>query len=154
MKLKRKVKHTEELVHEEHDFHGVINTEDIKYGYCTEMMVRFGKDKRAFDEQTFRTDMSQFGDSLLVINDDEIVKVHVHTETPGEVFNYGQEYGELIKLKVENMREQHREVIRKEKLNHHSDEQEESKQLRLPLSRFQWVMVFLNYLHLWVRHIS
>ena len=54
------------------------------------MMVRFGKDKRAFDEQTFRTDMSQFGDSLLVINDDEIVKVHVHTETPGEVFNYGQ----------------------------------------------------------------
>ena len=98
--------------------------------------------------------MSQFGDSLLVINDDKIVKVHVHTETPGEVFNYGQEYGELIKLKVENMREQHREVIRKEKLNHHSDEQEESKQLRLPLSRFQWVMVFLNYLHLWVRHIS
>ena len=45
-------------------------------------------------------------------------------------------------------------MIRKEKLNHHSDEQEESKQLRLPLSRFQWVMVFLNYLHLWVRHIS
>ena len=58
--------------------------------------------------------MSEFGDSLLVINDDEIVKVHVHTETPGEVFNYGQQYGELIKLKVENMREQHREVIRKE----------------------------------------
>ncbi|MEJ7146953.1 hypothetical protein WL200_12040, partial [Staphylococcus capitis] len=64
---------------------------------------------------------------LLVINDDEIVKVHVHTETPGEVFNYGQEYGELIKLKVENIREQHREVIRKEKLTHHSEQQEESK---------------------------
>lgn len=58
--------------------------------------------------------MSEFGDSLLVINDDEIVKVHVHTEHPGDVFNYGQQYGELIKLKVENMREQHREVIRKE----------------------------------------
>ena len=114
IEAKKEKLNTEELVHEEHDFHGVINTEDIKYGYCTEMMVRFGKDKRAFDEQTFRTDMSQFGDSLLVINDDEIVKVHVHTETPGEVFNYGQEYGELIKLKVENMREQHREVIRKE----------------------------------------
>ena len=57
--------------------------------------------------------MSEFGDSLLVINDDEIVKVHVHTEHPGDVFNYGQQYGELIKLKVENMREQHR-VIRKE----------------------------------------
>ena len=91
-----------------------INTEDIIYGYCTEMMVRFGKNKKAFDEQEFRQDMSQFGDSLLVINDEEIVKVHVHTEYPGKVFNYGQQYGELIKLKVENMREQHREVIRKE----------------------------------------
>ncbi|HDK4421775.1 TPA: fatty acid kinase catalytic subunit FakA [Staphylococcus aureus] len=104
----------DEFVHDEHDFHGVINTEDIIYGYCTEMMVRFGKNKKAFDEQEFRQDMSRFGDSLLVINDEEIVKVHVHTEYPGKVFNYGQQYGELIKLKVENMREQHREVIRKE----------------------------------------
>ncbi|GBX33424.1 dihydroxyacetone kinase family protein [Staphylococcus aureus] len=104
----------DEFVHDEHDFHGVINTEDIIYGYCTEMMVRFGKNKKAFEEQEFRQDMSQFGDSLLVINDEEIVKVHVHTEYPGKVFNYGQQYGELIKLKVENMREQHREVIRKE----------------------------------------
>ncbi|MBO2739151.1 fatty acid kinase catalytic subunit FakA [Staphylococcus aureus] len=104
----------DEFVHDEHDFHGVINTEDIIYGYCTEMMVRFGKNKKAFDEQEFRQDMIQFGDSLLVINDEEIVKVHVHTEYPGKVFNYGQQYGELIKLKVENMREQHREVIRKE----------------------------------------
>ncbi|MGC9678866.1 fatty acid kinase catalytic subunit FakA [Staphylococcus aureus] len=104
----------DEFVHDEHDFHGVINTEDIIYGYCTEMMVRFGKNKKAFDEQEFRQDMSQFGDSLLVINDEEIVKVHVHTDYPGKVFNYGQQYGELIKLKVENMREQHREVIRKE----------------------------------------
>ncbi|WP_457802594.1 fatty acid kinase catalytic subunit FakA [Staphylococcus aureus] len=104
----------DEFVHDEHDFHGVINTEDIIYGYCTEMMVRFGKNKKAFDEQEFRQDMSQFGDSLLVVNDEEIVKVHVHTEYPGKVFNYGQQYGELIKLKVENMREQHREVIRKE----------------------------------------
>ncbi|HEI1291148.1 TPA: fatty acid kinase catalytic subunit FakA [Staphylococcus aureus] len=104
----------DEFVHDEHDFHGVINTEDIIYGYCTEMMVRFGKNKKAFDEQEFRQDMSQFGDSLLVINDEEIVKVHVHTEYPGKVFNHGQQYGELIKLKVENMREQHREVIRKE----------------------------------------
>ncbi|PTI62134.1 DAK2 domain-containing protein, partial [Staphylococcus succinus] len=102
------------LVNEEHDFHGVINTEDIVYGFCTEVMVRFDKNKRAFDEQIFRDDMSEFGDSLLVINDDEIVKVHVHTETPGDVFNYGQQYGELIKLKVENMREQHREVVKKE----------------------------------------
>ncbi|WP_432740347.1 fatty acid kinase catalytic subunit FakA [Staphylococcus equorum] len=105
------------LVNEEHDFHGVINTEDIVYGYCTEMMVRFGKNKKVFDEQTFREDMSTYGDSLLVINDDEIVKVHVHSEKPGDVFNYGQQYGELIKLKVENMREQHRELVKKEQVS-------------------------------------
>lgn len=113
---------TDTLVNDEHDFHGIINTEDIVYGYCTEMMVRFGKDKKEFKEDEFRQDMSEFGDSLLVINDDEIVKVHVHTEYPGQVFNYGQQYGELIKLKVENMREQHREVIKKEANNHKNDE--------------------------------
>ncbi|MCO4326969.1 hypothetical protein BU586_00990 [Staphylococcus agnetis] len=104
----------EAFFNDEHDFHGVINTEDIVYGYCTEMMVRFLPGKAKFDETTFRDDMSQFGDSLLVISDDEIVKVHVHTETPGEVFTFGQKYGELIKVKAENMREQHREVLRKE----------------------------------------
>lgn len=107
----------ESLVTEAHDFHGVINTEDIVYGYCTEMMVKFDEQAKTFDENEFREDMSQFGDSLLVINDDEIVKVHVHTEKPGDVFNYGQQYGELIKLKSENMREQHREVIKKEQNN-------------------------------------
>jgi len=113
------------LVNEEHDFHGVINTEDIVYGYCTEMMVRFGKNKKSFDEHNFREDMSAFGDSLLVINDDEIVKVHVHTEKPGDVFNYGQQYGELIKLKVENMREQHREVVKKASDSHSAKQAEE-----------------------------
>ncbi|WP_214523977.1 fatty acid kinase catalytic subunit FakA [Staphylococcus pseudintermedius] len=104
----------EAFFNDEHDFHGVIDTDDIVYGYCTEMMVRFEADKAPFDEADFRQEMSQFGDSLLVISDDEIVKVHVHTETPGEVFSFGQKYGELIKVKAENMREQHREVLRKE----------------------------------------
>lgn len=104
----------EAFFNDEHDFRGVIDTDDIVYGYCTEMMVRFEADKAPFDEADFRQEMSQFGDSLLVISDDEIVKVHVHTETPGEVFSFGQKYGELIKVKAENMREQHREVLRKE----------------------------------------
>lgn len=120
---------TESFVNDEHDFHGVINTEDIVYGYCTEMMVRFGKNKRQFDEETFRKDMSEFGDSLLVINDDEIVKVHVHTETPGNVFNYGQQYGELIKVKAENMREQHREVVKKSEQSKDQNKAEEQPQM-------------------------
>lgn len=52
---------TDSFVNDDHDFHGVINTEDIVYGYCTEMMVRFGKNKKPFDEQEFRNDMSQLG---------------------------------------------------------------------------------------------
>ncbi|MBO3062857.1 fatty acid kinase catalytic subunit FakA [Mammaliicoccus fleurettii] len=104
---------TDEFINDDHDFGGVMNTEDIVFGYCTEIMVRFGKDKKPFNEDQFREDMSQFGDSLLVISDDEIVKIHVHSETPGEVLTYGSQYGELIKIKIENMREQHREVLRK-----------------------------------------
>lgn len=113
---------TDTIVNEAHDFHGVISTDDIKYGYCTEMMVRFDSQLKDYDENQFREDMSTFGDSLLVVSDDEIVKVHVHTEKPGEVFNYGQGYGELIKLKVENMREQHREVVKKEQHNQSQSE--------------------------------
>ncbi|MBA8778385.1 DAK2 domain-containing protein [Staphylococcus schleiferi subsp. coagulans] len=119
---------TETFFNDDHDFHGVINTEDIVYGYCTEMMVRFQHGKEKFDETTFRSDMSEFGDSLLVISDDEIVKVHVHTETPGEVFTFGQKYGELIKVKAENMREQHREVLRKEASNESAKQKQEPAQ--------------------------
>ncbi|OMG44543.1 hypothetical protein BK140_37045, partial [Paenibacillus macerans] len=69
------------------------------------------------------------------INDDEIVKVHVHTEHPGDVFNYGQKYGELIKLKVENMREQHREVIRKEQDGLQNKEANESQTVETAIVR-------------------
>ncbi|ERK57209.1 DAK2 domain fusion protein YloV [Gemella bergeri ATCC 700627] len=91
-----------------------MSPEDIVYGFCTEFTVRLDKNKKDFNEEKFREDMSKFGDSLLVISDNEYVKIHVHTETPGDVFNYGQQYGELIKIKSDNMREQHREVLRKQ----------------------------------------
>lgn len=101
------------FAHDDHthdDFDEFMSVDDIEFGYCTEFMVRFESGKRAFDEDAFKNEMSGFGDSLLVINDDEIVKVHVHTETPGEAFTYAATYGELIKMKVENMREQFRTV--------------------------------------------
>lgn len=103
----------DDFINDEHDFGDVVKTEDIVPGFCTEMMVRFLPGKKPFNEDHFREDMSQFGDSLLVISDDEIVKTHVHSETPGEVLSYGSQYGEIIKIKIENMREQHREVLRK-----------------------------------------
>ena len=94
-----------------------IHTDEIEFGYCTEFMVRFEADKlvqHPFSEETFRRDLSRFGDSLLVVADDELVKVHIHSETPGEVLTYGQRYGSLIKIKIENMREQHANIVGKE----------------------------------------
>ena len=64
-----------------------------------------------FSEQKFREDISVYGDSLLVVSDDEIVKVHIHAEHPGDAMNYGQRYGSLIKIKAENMREQHTALL-------------------------------------------
>ncbi|MED1542346.1 DAK2 domain-containing protein [Bacillus inaquosorum] len=92
----------------------MMNTEDIQFGFCTEVMVRLDQTKREFDEGTFRQDLSQFGDSLLVIADESLAKVHIHAEEPGNVLNYAQHYGELIKIKIENMREQHTSIISQE----------------------------------------
>ena len=106
----------EELVRAEHHrnpVHDFMNTEDIEFGYCTEIMVRLGEGDTVdseFDYDEFRNSLNELGDSLLVIADEEVVKVHVHTETPGEVMNYGQKFGSLMKIKVDNMREQHRSL--------------------------------------------
>ncbi len=92
----------------------MMNTEDIEFGFCTEVMVRLDQTKREFDEGAFRQDLSEFGDSLLVIADESLAKVHIHAEEPGNVLNYAQLYGELIKIKIENMREQYTSIISQE----------------------------------------
>ena len=111
-----------------------MNPEDIVYGFCTEFTVRLDKEKKEFNEDKFREDMSKFGDSLLVISDSEFVKIHVHTETPGDVFNYGQQYGELIKIKSDNMREQHREVLKKQEAKQTTAPKELKEQAMISIS--------------------
>ncbi|MFJ8063861.1 DAK2 domain-containing protein [Psychrobacillus sp. NPDC096426] len=103
----------DDLVSAEHhkSVQGFMDTADIEFGFCTEFMVRLEEGKKAFDETTFRNDLSAFGDSLLVISDEEVAKIHIHSETPGDVLTYGQQYGDLIKIKIENMREQHSEIV-------------------------------------------
>ena len=118
---------------DDHDM-DFMSPEDIVYGFCTEFTVRLDKEKKEFDEDKFRADMSKFGDSLLVISDSEYVKIHVHTETPGEVFNYGQQYGELIKIKSDNMREQHREVLRKQEVKQATSPKELKEQAMISIS--------------------
>ena len=118
---------------DDHDM-DFMNPEDIVYGFCTEFTVRLDKEKKEFNEDKFREDMSKFGDSLLVISDSEYVKIHVHTETPGDVFNYGQQYGELIKIKSDNMREQHREVLRKQEAKQATAPKELKEQAMISIS--------------------
>lgn len=96
---------------EHHRVQDFMDTSDIEFGYCTEIMVRFEEDKTPFDEEQFRQELNPMGDSLLVISDDEIAKVHIHSETPGAVLAAGQKYGSLIKIKVDNMREQHSAIV-------------------------------------------
>ncbi|MBP1046974.1 DAK2 domain-containing protein [Enterococcus sp. BWM-S5] len=106
----------DEMVNAEHhrSVQGQMATEDIHFGYCTEIMVQIGEGPTVdsnFDYETFRNYLDGLGDSLLVVNDDEIIKVHVHTEHPGEVMNYGQKFGSLVKIKVDNMRLQHETIL-------------------------------------------
>ena len=118
---------------DDHDM-DFMSPEDIVYGFCTEFTVRLNKEKKEFNEDKFREDMSKFGDSLLVISDSEYVKIHVHTETPGDVFNYGQQYGELIKIKSDNMREQHHEVLRKQEAKQTTATKELKEQAMISIS--------------------
>lgn len=96
-----------------------IATEDITFGYCTEMMVGLGQDGATakFDYEEFRNHLDGLGDSLLVVNDDEVVKVHVHTEHPGTVLAYGHEYGSMLKIKIDNMRLQHETILEQDQVN-------------------------------------
>ena len=110
------VQEMDEMVNAEHhkSVQSKLNTADIKYGYCTEIMVRLGDGRLVdskFDYDKFREHLAEIGDSLLVIADDEVVKVHVHTEHPGQVLAYGQKFGSLVKVKVDNMRLQHEPIL-------------------------------------------
>jgi DAK2 domain fusion protein YloV len=91
-----------------------LATEDIEFGYCTEFMLTIAPGKvkgLVFDEGTFRDQLSKLGDSLLVVADDELVKVHIHAEYPGEVMNQAMNYGALSRIKIENMRDQHSHIL-------------------------------------------
>ncbi|WP_395378815.1 DAK2 domain-containing protein [Fructilactobacillus frigidiflavus] len=106
----------DQMVNEDHheSAQGQLNPEDIVYGYCTQMTVRFGKGKeveKQFDYDTFYNYLAPLGDSLLVINDDEVAKVHIHTEQPGKVLTWGQKFGDLINIKIDNMRSQQEEIM-------------------------------------------
>ena len=87
---------------------GVFSTEEIKFGYCTEFICSRDTKK---DPELLRGFCSNLGDSLVLVDDDDIIKVHVHTNDPGLVLQEALTYGALLKVKIENMREQHTEIL-------------------------------------------
>ncbi|MFV0381325.1 MAG: DAK2 domain-containing protein [Breznakia sp.] len=92
--------------------------ESDEFGYCTEFIVRLDEHVvSTFQEAKLRSALSKKGDSLVVVQDDDLVKVHVHTLKPGEVLNLAQRYGEFVKLKIENMQEQHHHLQLQKKTN-------------------------------------
>ena len=88
-----------------------IDTADIKYGYCTEFIIKLEKEYTDEDEAELKKYLGSIGDSLVVVSDDEIVKIHVHTNHPGLAFEKGLTYGSLSRMKIDNMREEHEERV-------------------------------------------
>jgi DAK2 domain fusion protein YloV len=102
----------EDLAHEAHAGAN-IDPATIVNGYCTEFMILLTTTRRKtrkFNEVHFREEVSQYGDSVLIVSDDELVKVHIHAEHPGDALNYAATYGDLTRIKIDNMREQFENV--------------------------------------------
>ncbi|MDO4902948.1 MAG: DAK2 domain-containing protein [Limosilactobacillus sp.] len=111
---------------------GKLDPADIKYTYCTQMLVRIGKGKQVtqkFDYDTFYNYLADLGDSLLVLNDDSVVRVHVHTEHPGKVLSWGQQFGDLQTVEIHNM------VWQQEEIMEHDEESSEQAQEESPIER-------------------
>ncbi len=88
-----------------------IEDVDIKFGYCTEFIIMLDKEFNEKTETEFKAFLSSIGDSIVCVALDDIVKVHVHTNHPGQAFEKALEYGQLTKMKIDNMREEHNQKV-------------------------------------------
>ena len=91
-----------------------IETSDIKFGYCTEFIINLEKEFDEREEYEFKSFLSSIGDSIVCVNMDDLVKVHVHSNHPGEIIEKALTYGSLSSLKIDNMREEHNQKVIKE----------------------------------------
>lgn len=89
----------------------VLEEADIKFGYCTEFIINVEKTYGDKEEKSFKTYLESIGDSIVVVSDDDVVKVHVHTNDPGLAIQKALTYGSLSKMKIDNMREEHQERL-------------------------------------------
>ncbi len=91
-----------------------ISTADIQFGYCTEFIIELEREFDSRNEDEFKIFLEAIGDSIVVVADDEIIKVHVHTNMPGIALQKALTYGSLSRIKIDNMREEHNEMLAKE----------------------------------------
>jgi len=127
-------------VQEREHFHGAENLGaiDIKFGFCTEFIVKLHKPEK-FNENFMKDPLMQMGDSLVVVTDDDLLKVHVHTNQPGVALTLAQKYGDLQTIKIENMRIQHSNIMNDEVA--HAAPQQEVKKPKKPKSKFAVIAV-------------
>lgn len=106
-----------------------IETADIKFGYCTEFIIMTEQPFTEYDEMAFKSFLESIGDSIVCVADEDVVKVHVHTNHPGQAIERALTYGALSRMKIDNMREEHQERLIKdaEKIAQQQKEQEANK---------------------------
>ncbi len=109
-----------------------LNEADIKFGYCTEFIVMLEKEYTENTEIEFKAYLESIGDSLVVVSDDDIVKVHVHTNDPGLAIQKALTYGSLTKIKIDNMREEHHERLIKDAERLAEQQKQESRKKEPP----------------------
>lgn len=116
---------------------------DIKFGYCTEFIIMLDKELPEEEEHSFKEFLISIGDSIVLVADDEIVKVHVHTNHPGQAIERALTYGSLSRMKIDNMREEHQEKLIKdaEKLAAQQAEEEEAKAAEQPPKEVGFISV-------------
>ena len=110
------------------------DTADIKFGYCTEFIILTEKEFTEADEHDFKAYLSSIGDSIVCVADDDVVKIHVHTNDPGLAIQRALTYGQLSRMKIDNMREEHQEkLIRDAEKLAAAQEEEKAKEPRKPM---------------------
>lgn len=116
---------------------------DIKFGYCTEFIIMLNKPMTDKQERDFKSYLESIGDSIVVVADDEITKVHVHTNDPGLAIQRALTYGALSRMKIDNMREEHQEKLIKdaEKMAKEQAEQEEKEEAAQPPKEVGFISV-------------
>ena len=120
-----------------------VDEADIKFGYCTEFIINLDKPMSDAEEKSFKAFLESIGDSIVLVADDEIVKVHVHTNQPGEAFTRALTYGSLSRMKIDNMREEHHERLIKnaQKMAEQQKEEEEKQAANEPKKKYGFIAV-------------